>query len=475
MAYSKKILITTIITAVVILTVNPVQAEESISLRTAVELGLKNNQEIINAVQQRNQLQRELKIIKANSDWQLRTDFESSSSHFNDRILNAGDNEDNTQHQLDLALEAEKNYWSGLTINPEIYWSEDDLSSDLRQEPEFRLSLTQDLYPSLAVTNEQNYVQQQLELEYAQAELEQKKNSKIITWVNDYLAVLRRQENYQLAQQRYKLAEQELEDVIAQKKINEAGEIEVLKVKSELKEAESQLQSARTDYQNSKQDLYNQLDLSDEHKLVIDEDTSYLKTLQSQVKSNDLQLDKQDRLLELARADNLELLQNKIKQASTENEVQWQQLEQKADVNFLGSYDTKEEEVQAGISINYNFYDSGQSDLELENLTEELATIKQEKSSILKEIKLELQQLIDEVENRRINLERAEYSYERAQLAEQIAQKQLEQGSINQLEFKDKKIAYQVAGVELKEAQDELLVSKLELLDYLGTNFLNIN
>ncbi|MFO7819352.1 MAG: hypothetical protein R6V17_03850, partial [Halanaerobacter sp.] len=67
------------------------------------------------------------------------------------------------------------------------------------------------------------------------------------------------------------------------------------------------------------------------------------------------------------------------------------------------------------------------------------------------------------------------YSYEQAQLVEQIAHKQLEQGSINQLEFKDKKIAYQAAAVELKEAQDELLISKLELLDYLGTNFLNRN
>ena len=461
-----KALIIFVITVAVLLTTSSGFAEE-LTFEEAVEVGLENNLELVRAQDNVKQLQRELKKIKTGSDWQVDVAAESRVNNFTDQILNTNDGDSNSK-ELDMSISATRKYWSGLTLQPEIYFSDDDLEAGQQEDAEFKFSVTQDLYPKKPIGAEQNYIQQELELKKAQAELADEKNNKIIGWVEQYLNLLRVKHKYNLAQQNYHLYQDELDEVLAQQKIGEAGASDLLQAKANLKEAQYQLENSRDDYQQSKKSLRNDLGLLSEQELKVSNNTNYLVAIRKIAASATDKLDKLEQLFSSAKESNQQFLTAKLNYKSAKYNLDWEQLEDKADVNLIGSYDSAEQKWQAGVSVAYNVFDSGKQEYETENLKQELDILQQEQLDIIKDIELKVEELVNQVKAEQTNLAAKKHLLEKAKLDKEIAKKQLAAGLIDRLKFNKEKIALEEAEINLKEAQDDLLISKLELIDYLG-------
>jgi outer membrane protein TolC len=448
-------LIILVILSLLLIFSNSAFAQE-LTFKEGINLGLKNNIELVRMQKNLEQLKRNLEKTKASSGWQVDTNAKAQISNFiNDR---ANNNEDDKFQEFDLSVLATKNYWSGLTLKPEVY-----------DEAQFQLSLTQDLYPRIPIKSEQSYIKQKLELRQTQAEFQQKVNSKIITWAEDYLNLIRLKESYNVAKQKYKLTQKKLDEVLAKQKIDEAGELELLSAKANLKEAQYNLKNAESNYKEAKRSLANELGISKEDNLALMDNSKYLIQLRDTANSFSIKLDNKDRLVDLAMDNSVELLKNELNKRSSEHELRWSKLANQPDLNLKGKYNTPNEEWSAGVNLSYNIFDSGQQELEIENFTEKIDTIKKEHQDLVKELKLRLDKLVNRLEANQSNLEAKEFSLEKAKLDVEIASRQLERGLLGQLEFLKKNLALEEARVNFVAAKDKLLFSKLKLIEYIGT------
>ncbi|ADL13420.1 TolC family protein [Acetohalobium arabaticum] len=439
---------------------------KEITFKEAVKQGLKNNLELVKSRSNLHQLQRELKIIKAGSDWQVDADTEINNS--GDNFLANGESEDELD-ELELTLTGSKTYWSGLVLETDLDYQQADLLEKAAQDSlEFDFSAVQDIYPQVPTAAEQDYIQQKLEIEKAETRLAEEQNNKVINWTADYLELLRLQKSYQLAQKNHQVAEQELAEAVAQQEIGEAGKIELLRAQAELKEREYNLKTAENDYQQARQALADELGLSDGDKLVLANKTNYLTELKEIAASFPIDLTNKTALINLAVDNSVELTAKKLDIRSAEHKLEWKKLEDKPEIDLKGSYDSAAEEWQAGVVVTYNLFDSGRQELEVENLREEAATFKREEEQLIKDIKLEVADLSSRIPAKQADLEGAEFSLAKAELEKAVAKKQLEQGLIDQLEFRAEALALQEAKINLQAAEDELLITKLELIEYVS-------
>jgi len=467
-----RLLVMLVILFAILLFSNSALAQE-MTFEEGVHWGLKHNIEIMKMKQNLNQLKRGLKEVKAGSDWQLDTTIKTQVNNFDtDKISDidsSSDGEDNNFQELDISLSATKDYWSGLSLRSEVYSRNDNLSADSINDAEFQLNVDQNIYPRLPINAEQNYIKRKLDLKEARAALKDEKNSKIIDWTEAYLNLLRLKERYGLANERYKIAQKELDEVMAQKKVGEAGELELLSAKANLKEAQYQLKNAKNNYQQAKKALSNQLGLTNEQSLKLNASSDYLAQLEAIINSSSIKLNDKPRLIELAMDNSVKLLKNKLSKKKVEYELHWSKLEDKPDINLNGNYNSLNQEWSAGINLSYNIFDSGQQELVTKDLNEQIEITNREYQDIVKGLKLEIDKLVNQIEANQNNLEGKELRLEKAKLGKKIAKKQLERGLITQIEFHKKELALQEAKINLKEAKNKLLLSKLELIDYIGS------
>ncbi|SDC87695.1 MULTISPECIES: TolC family protein [unclassified Candidatus Frackibacter] len=467
-----RLLVMLVILFAILLFSNSALAQE-MTFEEGVHWGLKHNIEIMKMKQNLNQLKRGLKEIKAGSDWQLDTTIKTQVNNFDtDKISDidsSSDGEDNNFQELDISLSATKDYWSGLSLRSEVYSRNDNLSADSINDAEFQLNVDQNIYPRLPINAEQNYIKRKMDLKEAQVALKDEKNSKIINWTEAYLNLLRLKESYGLANERYKIAQKELDEVMAQKKVGEAGELELLSAKANLKEAQYQLKNTKNNYQQAKKALSNQLGLSNEKSLKLNASSDYLVQLKAIINSSSIKLHDKPRLVELAMDNSVKLLKNKLSKKKAEYELHWSKLEDKPDINLNGNYNSLNQEWSAGINLSYNIFDSGQQELAMKDLNEQIEITNREYQDIVKGLKLEIDKLVTRIEANQNNLEGKELRLEKAKLDKKIGKRQLERGLITQIEFHKKELALQETRINLKEAKDKLLLSKLELIDYIGS------
>ncbi|AGB41307.1 outer membrane protein [Halobacteroides halobius DSM 5150] len=454
-----KLLIILVMTTLVLVNSNISLAAE-LTFKEAIELGLKNNLAITKAESNVRQLQRDLKRIKAGANWQV--DLEGANGKNIFQVSKGGGN------SLKFSLAGTKSYWSGLTLTPQFNFKDQDLSQGelLDNNLNFSLSATQSIYPQLPVKSKQNYLKTKLKLQTARKKLADIKNDKLITWANNYLSLKRQKKRYKLAQVKSKLAQRKLAHSLAHQKINEVGKIAVLSAKANLKDAQYNLKKIENKYQQAQQNLFNQLGLSLNNDLVLTNNSHYMKKLKKIADSFLPKLDDKSKLIALAKNNNLKLLQNKINQQSLKYDLRWQKLKNKPTVNLNGYYDSNNWNL--GIAISYNLFNGGKKELKTKNLTKKLNFFNQKYQSLIKDLKLKVDGLINEIKANKINLAAQKLRLKKARLNNQIAKKQFEEGLFAQVAWQEKKIALNEVRINWQAAKDKLLISKLELIDYIG-------
>jgi len=178
---------------------------------------------------------------------------------------------------------------------------------------------------------------------------------------------------------------------------------------------------------------------------------------------------KEEESMELA-VDNYYRIRNiLLDQDSAQKEAEWNLTKNKPQVDLFGAYSSKDDSWGVGIELSYDIFDGGKQKIEDEGYQTKLENVEDDYLQIVSELKLELSGLFNQQEINNLNLEEKLMSWGKAKLEEESYQIQLQQGLISNSEFQYKMLDWQEAEIDLKSAKDEILINKLHIAHFWGS------
>ncbi|AZO95876.1 TolC family protein [Halocella sp. SP3-1] len=442
---------TLLILIILLFSINNITTAAPLDFEKLVEIGLENNDSIQDIQQDIAALERNIELIKAGQDWQITIDADySRSEDYQDKE----DGNDGT-----LGLEFTKDYSSGFSIGPTVSITSDDYS------PEYTVELSQRIFPWTPLESDKELYSQEKELEKLKKELAESRVSQLTSWMEAYLNLIRLQAKELLYKEQLKLAEEDLKEVIKKRDIGEAGQIELLEAELAVKEAEYQFKNTSKEFEEGKKDFYQDLGLSNEEELLLDENEDYLLTLMTKVSNFEIDPGKNTELLQQAEGISYELLANSFEREVLEKELEWLKSESNTDINLTGEYNTADEEgFTVGVNLSYLLYDGGQRKIEIADKEAEIIDLLDEYKRLKRELALEFEKKQHQIELDQDKLSQNELTYEKRILEEEIAKLQLAEGLINQIAYEENSLNRKDQEIALAEARDNLFISKLNLL-----------
>jgi outer membrane protein TolC len=449
MKNNKYILI--LISALVVITTfsaNTFAAEYS--LEELIEYGIENNVEINNIQSEIQTTKRNIKLNNAQADWQANMNL--NKVLVDDDTVNLNRDGDQVSVGINKKL-VEDN----LTINPNMSYNFD--GSDFI----YGLNLSVDLYPEIPSERIRTLISLNNQLNQKLKELNSKKAELVKKWTDHYLQLVRIDQNNNILENRLQLAEDYLKEVQKQVEINEAGQQELLEAKANLIDAEYNLKEINQQYSQLKRTLLNSVNLAKDTNIILNENNSVIKNLQKL--TNNLSVVNLNKKL---------LIENVVRTSSQfasiinrsellKKELNWLEKEDNPQVSIDGGY-SSETEFQASLNVSYNLFDSGVQKLKEENKKQEIKNNEVALEQLYNDTENSLEQIIDHIELSKMDVERKELKYKKASDNVEILTKQFKAGAVQKRILTDNKLSEENALINLKRANDSLLLNKLDFL-----------
>lgn len=445
-----------------------IQAKE-ISLEEAFAWGTEHNSSIKEIKISIKNIERSLGLV--DTEYNFKTKISANPIIAGDSSIIAND-ESNSSESSDsskISLKTTKLFPNGLILQSETSLKEEDLFDleKLLEEPNSTFSATKSLYPVLPIKSEQEKYLTSNDLLKAKENLKWQQESKKIEFLESYFNLLRLQERLSLAKTNFQYVQEDLNKVLKKIEIGEAGERQEIEAKIALKQAEINLLQAQNSFNQQKDRWYLDLNLSEGVEVPLREDSLFLEEIIKWADYLEFNLNEEE-LIELA-VDNYYRIRNiLLDQDSSQKEAEWNLANNKPQVNLFGAYISKDNSWGVGIELSYDISDGGKQKIEDEGYQAKLENLKDDYLQIVSELKLELKGLINQQEISNLNLEEKLMSWEKAKLEEESYQIQLKQGLISDSEFQYKRLDWQESEINLKSAEDEILINKLRIAHFLG-------
>lgn len=419
-----------------------VSAAERVTLKEAINLGLENNNELRDIKERVASLERDLALLKAKQDWQV--------------ALGANYNTEKSSVNMNIS----KTFSSGLTLKPGISVTE--------KETSLSIDLIQPLFPFTLTEDNKEYYKTVKELLKAKASLEQKKADKILSWLESYLDICRMMEKREIYQMSIKKAEDNLGEVLAKQKIGEAGKKEVLTAQVSLKNAEYMLREIDYKIDEAQLSLMQDIGLKNKEGFVFDAQSEFVNDLKQTVEELATKYLEENEIMSIVEQNNYDLLTNRIDREILQQELEWLKKEGKTSLDMTGSYNTNNKKLTVGLSLSYKLYDGGEYKLELEEKEEEIKNNLADYQELISGLELQLKQYTNAIKLNELELEKERLNLERSEYEGEVAKEQLEMGLIDYLEYQEYWISSKEAKVNLKSLQDQFLIGRLKLINFVN-------
>ena len=431
---------------------------EGISLEKAIEFGLENSTEIEDIENQIEQIKRNIAGIKAQKDWKV--DLSADYSHDFEEEENTGieSQVNNSSIKDSISISANKLYDFGLSFNPILTINEDDESIDL--------SLTQQLYPITNSELENQLYNLEKDLIKTKEELKSIKASKITSWVQKYLNIVRMEEREKIYLESVKKAEDNLEKVKKEKDIGEAGEQQFLTAQYSLKDANYKLKEQRFSIDERKDSFKNELGLNSERNIIFKADNDMIIDLMEKTNKLTEEYLNNDDLIKLVEENNSSLQVNKIDRKILKRELDNLKKEDDLNISATGDYDTISENLTATINFSYNLYDGGKHEIDVKSKETSIENNIKNYEEKLKQLKLDLKNHINTLSLDKDKLAKEELNYQRSKNNLEIAEIKYDRGIIDYLEYQDNWITTKESKVNLKSIKDTIFINKLEFINF---------
>lgn len=452
-----------------IITISAAVFAADLSLEEAVGKGLANSNEIKEAKESVDKLKRQLDRISAQQDWQV--DLDAAYSHYflekNTTTVPGSESSKN------MSISASKTYPSRLYLNTEMGISEED------QTPDASVNISYPVFPSLSGELARNYYLKQKSILKAEMKLIDQTAGIVLSWLESYLKYTRLLEKYEVYLETVEKAENNLKVVEQRMEIGDAGKNQLLTARLSLENAKYMLEEAENQIEDARYTLVNSLGLSGDEIIVTDKSqfidrlrqkafeitTDYLK-VQDMV-NKEIEDSTFNRLISIVKCNNYELQANLIDLEILFQELNWLKKEARADLNLNGSYNT-DDELKVGLNLSYSLYDGG---LYKEQLTEKELEIEDNKSNyddIYNQLNQVLKQHIDQIRLSQMAFVKEKLNLEKSQYELEVAEKQLEVGLIDYLEYQEYWISAAELKIDLKSLEDQLFIDRLEFVKFIN-------
>jgi len=420
------------------------------SLEVLINHGIKNNVDINNIQSEIDNIKRNIKLNNAQADWQ-------AIMNINKVLIdneNIAINRESDQVSVDINKKiAEDN----LNISPNMTYDFDG------SEFIYGLNLSLDLYPNLPSERIRTLIELNNQLNQKQKELNSKKAELVKKWTEQYLQLVRIDQNIDILEKRLQLAEDNYNEVKKQVEINEAGQQELLEAKLSLKDAEYNLKELEQQYSQLKRSLLNSINLSKETNVVLNENNSVINRLQDLTN-----------YLTASNLDKEQLIDNIVQTSSQfasvinrnellKNELNWLEKEDNPQLSVDGQYNS-ETDFQASLNVSFNLFDSGIQEIKEENKRQEIKDNEITLKQLYNNTENSLEQIIDQIELSKMDVMRKELNLNKVSDNTKIVKKQYEAGAVEKRFLTENELNEESALINLKSSKDSLLLNKLDLL-----------
>ncbi|MGM0603399.1 MAG: TolC family protein [Bacillota bacterium] len=430
-------------------------AGSEINFKNAVLTAVSDNTALKEKELQIENIKKDLEIIRARQSWKTGISAEY------DEVLKEGEsgaenavrfNETPAEDGL-YSISIEKNFRSGLILKPELNYTGDGRES-------YRLSLNYPLFPQTPTELEKNYFTISRELIQAEEEYKEMKNNKIIEWIGSYLELLRLEKNKSNLEKSLKKAVDNLETVKEEADLNEAGEAELLAAEIAFMTAENDLQNAENQLQSRRENLEIELGLKNKDRLILS-DVEMIYEYFGEIENLE-NLSFED-LLKEAAAEDGEIKNAVLDIEILEKELEWKSREDNLSVSLNGIYDHQSEESIIGLTADYELFDGGENKLSQSQINGRIEQAERKLNDLKKEKKAELNEKLNNVNYAKKNFAKEKLSLKKSELELNNAQKNFAEGLINGSELINFEISYYNKLNLKQQAEDELLLARLNL------------
>ena len=446
---------------------------EDINISQGVEQGLNNNYELEQIKQNIISLKRNIKVIEASLDWQMgiNNNYYYGNSNLQNYNINDKDN-----YNTGFNLEAGTSSFTGYNIQSRLAFT-DNLSDGLNnidEKCDINLNISKKLYPVVPIEEKRDYLSIKNELRIAQEKLLVTRKGKKKEWYNDYYELIRLKELLQVVKEKKDLASKYLDIVKKEKSIGETGKQQLLMAAINLKEVEMEYQQSNFTFVQAQKSLQEKLGLSEANELLINLDfknsNNFLLKLEKFKK--DLYNESSKRFIKLIKDTNLDLKEIELAIKYAKEKYKWQQAESMIKVTANGeynkSYGNDEDYWTIGLNFSYDLLDGGLQELALEEIQAEINSLKSKYDKTLAGLKTELWSILEQINLNDMAMNTAELKVDKKVLEKEMYKKQYKNGLINKYKYEQKLLEYNEAKINLKSAQDKLIFSKLQLINFLG-------
>ena len=458
---NRSLLILISIILLLIVFTNTSVAGREISLREAIVWGIEHNMSLREIKDNVETLERKMGIIEAGKSWKVDIISENQRTiQEDDTSIDGGK----------ISLEVKKSFSGGLIIGSELYLEEQDWSSfgDLEDELNFTFTAIQNIYPHTVIEIEQEACLASNDLLKAKESLTWQQIIKEIDFLESYLNILSLKEKLSLAETNYQYVQGDLDRVLKQIEIGEADLQQELKARIALEKAGMYLRQAKNNFQQQKQSWYLDLNLPKEMEISLKKEQDFFEGIEKWVTSLDVDLSNKDKLMDSVIASHFQVKINLLDQDSARKEAEWNLAKDKPQINLSGGYDHQSSVWYAGIELTYNLFDRGGQKLKDQEYEAKLNTLEDNYLHLVNKLEFQLGNLIDQLELSNMNLKGKIFSNQKAKLEEKLWQEQLEQGLVSKRSFQEKLISWREIEIELKTAEDVILINTLRLAHFLG-------
>ncbi|GAB4112905.1 MAG: hypothetical protein Kow00103_03550 [Candidatus Caldatribacteriota bacterium] len=451
------------------------QAKE-ISLEEAISWGIEHNSSLKEIKNNLESIQRSLDILE--TEYGFKTEISANPVIAGGFETNEeGDSSSTTSTTSPgIKLKTSKLFSNGISIQSEISLKEEDWFNleGLTEGAKRTFSVSKTIYPLIPIKVEQEKYSTSNELVKEQRVLEWQQGVKKIDFLETYFGILRLKEKLALTQKNFDYAQKDLTRVLKSIEIGEAGENQEMEARIALKTAEINLLEAQNNFQQTKANWYLDLGLTEDIEITLEERTTFVKELNQKIESLevDLDIDNMERLMDLVIATHYQLKNNLLDQEAAQKEIEWQKANKNPRIDLYGAYTSKNNVWGIGAELSYNITDGGKQKLEEEGYKVKLENLKEDYRHIIDQLVLELSNLLNQQKVLKLSLEEKIINVQKAQLENKFYQEQLQRGLISESEFQQKLLIIENAEIELKAAQDALLINKLRIFHFLGMSSL---
>ena len=440
-------------------------------------------------------LEREIKQLKARAGWQLMTTgsytrgqreetidlpagFNGDNGNNGEPDENFDQNPDNDNNDLEsfdelrLGLSAERTFLSGLELEGDISYFDDDPidTDDPGDNITFSLEGRYQLWPRVPAEAERRLEQLEDQLELARSGLEEAREDFYLEITGDYLEIALLQEELDLTGSRLDLSRTRLKRAEDRRKIGEAGELEIRELELAVKQLENAVSSLERSLSSARDSLQDKLGAAPEPAYSLDD--PLWQQLQNSFAglAEELKSDRtpEDELLEMMKAASLERERLERELARTRRERDWFAEELAPRVDFsAGSPDLAGREWQASVSVSYALYQSGLEELEDDEFRADIASLEADLEELESGLSSRLKGLIDSASRSEEELSSADLEAERSALELEKEELALERGAADRLDIEELSLDSREARLERQEAEYRLLLDRIELVSSL--------